>query len=371
MERGALPISSDRDGGFGLAWILALAYTLLIAYASLQPFRDWRMPPPEVFRFLTAPWPRYVTLDDVLINIAAYVPLGFLFAFALRSRFTVRVSVVLAALWGAAFSLAMEAAQMFLPSRIAANLDILTNGAGALFGAMSALLFSPAHLTGRRLAAWRDRLFAPGLVADAGLVVVCLWLLTHLHPTAQAFGTGDLRATFQIPVYLIHTPERLLSAEAAVVLLNLLGLGLLVATVARNAQRAFELTFFIIGAGLALRTVGSAALFNSSGLFAWLTPGVAIGLGAGLVMLYPLSRLPQSGKLAIALLSLCLAVAVINVAPENPYQNVPSKLVAGTTTHLLRFSNIVRALSDLWPFLAVGYLLAAGPSLRSQESYRL
>ncbi len=371
MKQGVAPDVRISAGTFRLAWILALAYTLLIAYASLQPFRGWRSPPPEVLRFLTAPWPHYITLEDVLVNLAAYAPLGFLLAVAIRSRFSARVAVLLAALAATGVSLAMELAQMYLPARIASNVDVLTNGAGALFGAMAAPLLSPRRVPGQRLAAWRDHLFAPGTVADTGLVVVCLWLLTHLHPTAQAFGTGNLRLTFELPVYVIHTPERLLSAEAVIVLLNLLGLGLLIAALTRDARRAFAVTFVVVGMGLSLRAIAAMTLFNSPGPLTWLTPGVALGLAVGAIMLYSLSRLPRTVKLTLALVVLGLAVAVINFAPDNPYQTVPSKLIAGTATHLLRFSSIVRALSELWPFLAIAYLLAATYSLRPRRDYRL
>jgi hypothetical protein len=36
------------------------------------------MPADEILYFLTAPWPRYITLEDIAVNVAAYVPLGFL-----------------------------------------------------------------------------------------------------------------------------------------------------------------------------------------------------------------------------------------------------------------------------------------------------
>ena len=75
--------SQSRNGGFSphsvrLAWILALAYLLVIAYASLQPFSGWRAPPQEILRFLFASWPRFITLQDVSVNVAAYAPLGLL-----------------------------------------------------------------------------------------------------------------------------------------------------------------------------------------------------------------------------------------------------------------------------------------------------
>ena len=368
MELGAEPAPDTRRAHgsqrrLHLAWILALAYTVLIVYASLQPFRDWRFPPAEILRFLSAPWPRYITLEDILINLAAYVPLGFLVALALRTRFTAPAAVLLAAVLAALLSLLMESVQMFLPARIASNVDLLTNGAGGLFGAMAAPLLSPSGFPGRRLAAWRQRRFAPGTVTDTGLVIVCLWLFTHLHPTAQLFGTGNLRGIFDWPAYFTHTPQLLFAAEAAIVFLNLVGLGLLIAALMRDMNRPFPIIVAVVAAGLLVKVIAAVILFDSPGPLVWLTPGVALGLALGSLLLYPLVRMPQIVSLIAALLCLGAAVAVINFAPDNPYQTLPSKLIPGSTSHLLRFSNIVRALSELWPFLAVGYLIAAASSL--------
>lgn len=340
-----------------LAWMLALAYTLLIVYASLQPFLGWRLPPGEILRFLTAPWPHYITLEDLLINTAAYVPLGFLLAIALSARRSALRSVLAAAALAALLSLTMEAIQMFLPKRIASNVDLLTNSAGGLFGAMAAPLLSPSGFPGRRLAAWRRQLFAPGTLADMGLVLAGLWLFTHLHPTAQLFGTGNLRSTFDLPVYFIHTPGRLFSAEAVIVFFNLIGLALLVAGLMRDASRPLRIIAALVATGLLVKTVAAVTLFGSTGPFAWLTPGVTLGLAAGTLLLYPLVRLPHMPRTVTALICFCAAVAVINFAPDNPYQTVPPKLIPGGTTHLLRFSNIVRALSELWPFLVIGFLI--------------
>src|SRR5215831_20746949 len=100
-----------------LVWILALAYLLVIVYTSLKPFAGWRMPPADILHFLTAPWPRYITLEDVAVNVAAYIPLGFLLSAALSARHGDAPGTLAAALWAAGVSLAMEAMQMFLPSR--------------------------------------------------------------------------------------------------------------------------------------------------------------------------------------------------------------------------------------------------------------
>src|SRR5262245_26788708 len=136
----------ERRAGFSthsirLGWILAAAYVLLIVYASLKPFAGWRMPPDDILRFLTAPWPRYITLEDIGVNVAAYIPLGFLLSAGLSARYGAARGALGAALAAASVSLAMEALQMFLPSRIASNVDLLTNSCGGLMGAMAAPVF--------------------------------------------------------------------------------------------------------------------------------------------------------------------------------------------------------------------------------------
>lgn len=341
-----------------LSWILTLAYLLVIVYASLQPFQGWRWPPDEVLHFLTAPWPRYITLEDIVVNVAAYVPLGFLLSVGWGARYGAAPGVLAAAFGAAGASLAMESAQMFLPSRIAANVDLLTNGLGGLIGAMAAPLFAPSRPVGSRLHAWRHRVFRGGIVADAGFVVVCLWEIAQLNPVAQLFGTGAVRGIFDLPVYFVHTPQLILSTEAAVVLLNLAGLGLVLAALTTPPARPMPMIAAVVGTGVALKTA-AAAFAGSAHPLGWLTPGVSFGLLGGWLAIYALAHLPPRPQLAVAAFCIVAATAAINLAPDNPYQNVPARLIAGGASHYLSFSGIVRALSELWPLLAVCYLVFA------------
>ena len=138
-----------------LAWILAVAYLLVLGYASLQPFRGWRWPPEEILHFLTAPWPRFITLQDIAVNFAAYVPLGLLLSIGWGARYGPARGAIAATLATALLSVSMEAAQMFLPARIASNVDLLANTLGALLGAMAAPLLAPAQPIGGRIHAAR------------------------------------------------------------------------------------------------------------------------------------------------------------------------------------------------------------------------
>lgn len=307
---------------------------------------------------MTAPWPRYITLHDVLVNIGAYVPLGFLLARALMSRLGNPRAVLAAALLACLLSTAMEAVQMFMPTRVASNVDVLANGIGGLIGALAAPLFAPTRGLGMRLARLRREWFVYGPSADVGLVLLCVWLATQLHPTAQLFGTGYLRNTFDLSAWFIHTPPLLLTAEAAVAGFNVLGLGLVVVALTRETMPRAVALAAVLGAGFAAKAFTAVAIAKSAGPFAWLTPGVVLGLLAGALALYALARMPRRPQWIVAALAFAAATAAINIAPDNPYQTLPAQLLAGPT-HYLSFSGIVRALSELWPFLAVAYAAAA------------
>ncbi len=353
-----------RDGGFPphsvrLAWILAVAYLLVIAYASLQPFQGWRMPPEEILHFLTAAWPRFITLQDVTVNIAAYVPLGLLLSIGFGARWGPARGVIIATLAASALSLAMEAVQMFLPPRIASNVDLLANSLGALLGAMTAPLLAPTRILGGKLHAARHRLFLDDMAADVGLVVVFLWLVTQFHPNAQLFGTGNLRATLDLPAQFAHAPWLVLSSEAAVVALNLLGVGLMLSALMRDGKRHLRVTAVVVGAALAIKIFTVAALVQVPAPLAWLTPGVLAGLATGWGLLYAAAHLPRPAQLALSAACIVAATAAINLAPDNPYQSIPPRLLARGASHFLNFSGIVRALSELWPLLATGFVCYA------------
>jgi hypothetical protein len=83
---------------------------------------------------------------------------------------------------------------------------------------------------------------------------------------------------------------------------------------------------------------------------------VAFGLLGGWLAIYLLAPLPGRARLAAAAVCIVAATAAINLAPDNPYQNIPPRLIAGGASHYLSFSGIVRALSEIWPLLAILYL---------------
>ena len=119
---------------------LALASACVVVYASLYPFSGWRDQGLWPLAFLGAPWPRYWTGFDLMVNLLGYSVLGFLLALSVLRGTDWRWPVSLASLAAALLSLSMEALQGYLPVRVPSQLDFILNAVGGWLGALLALM---------------------------------------------------------------------------------------------------------------------------------------------------------------------------------------------------------------------------------------
>ena len=199
---------------------LCAAYTLLVIYGSLHPFSGWTDRGVAPLAFLWAHWPRYVTAFDLGANVVAYLPFGLLAALALHPLLRGALAVILPACGGVLLSIALESVQTYLPARIPSNLDVLSNGAGALIGALAGALWAPRLLSASHLLALRQRWFTTGRHTDLGLTLLGLWLFTQLDPETLLFGVGDLRDLFHASPALLYPADVFIRIEAAVAALS-------------------------------------------------------------------------------------------------------------------------------------------------------
>src|SRR3990172_7834180 len=190
-----------------LARYLLAAYAMLIIYASLHPFTGWRDNGVALLAFLSAPLPRYITAFDVVANLLAYSPFGFLAVLAFFPALRGAGAVVAAGLAAAALSVSLELLQNYLPARFASNLDVALNAAGGLLGGIFGAALAGKLLRDAGLHALRYRVFRPGGRIDLGLVLIGLWLVSQLSPGTLLFGCGDLRELLQGPTGELHTPD--------------------------------------------------------------------------------------------------------------------------------------------------------------------
>jgi VanZ family protein len=337
-----------------LARILLAVYAVLTAYATLYPMEGWRDPGISAFAYLSASWPRFVTRFDLVVNVLGYVPFGFLAVAALHPR--VRGVPAFASATASAFALTLclEALQTFLPARIASNLDALCNLTGAAAGAALALRFVPRWLPEGPLGEYRRRTFLPGSAADAGLVLIGLWLFTQLNPGMLLFGAGDLRDYLEVSQARGQRPQFFILIEALVGAANLIAVGLLFSALNATQAGVRPRLVALVAAALAVKTAAFAIVMRAHDVLAWLTPGAQIGLLVGLVALLGAVALPRAAQLALAAVLIMAATVLVNLAPSNPY--LSASLKVWQQGHFLNFNGLTRLVSALWPFAALGYL---------------
>ena len=359
---------------------LALAYAALILYASLYPFADWRDQGIAPWAYLAAPWPKYWTGFDFTINVAGYVPLGFLAALTvLRTRAAASGAraVLRATLAGAAISFAMETLQSYLPARIPSNVDFGFNTAGTLLGAVLAVALERMGA----IAHWH-RTRSNWFVEDArgALVLLALWPVALLFPAAVTFGLGQVfeRLETAIAEALIDTPfidwmplrqfelqPLVPGVELLCVMLGALVPCLLGFMVTRSAVRRAMLLVLTLLAGTAASALSAALSYGPPHAWSWLSLPVQIGIVAagcfGIVLLGAPRRLCGG----LLLLALVLHLSLLNQAPESAY--FAQTLATWEQGRFIRFNGLAQWLGWLWPFATLGYALVA-LSRRTRQS---
>ena len=344
-----------------LARLLLAVYALLVAYASLYPFSGWRDHGLSPLEFLTAPWPRYVVTFDVAADLLGYAVLGLLVAFALSPRLKTAQVAVAASLAGAALSIALEATQTYLPSRVPSNVDVLCNIAGAMAGAVLGRLFAPWTPA---FAGWRARLFLPGVQGDVGLALLGLWVFMQLNPATLLFGAGDLRNLLTGPAGPARAPEFFVAIEAVTAAANLAAAALLASAVAAPRAPVRRLVLLLLVSALVVKTLAFTIILRAQHSFAWLTPGALQGLAAGLAVALIAVSLPRVARLAAAAVLFMAATVLVNLAPPNPYLTEILKL--WQQGHFLNFNGLTRLVTLLWPFAAIGYLTVLAARRRDE-----
>ncbi len=350
-----------------------LAYTVLIAAASLAPWSGWRDLGLSPWAFLSAPAPRHITNFDLIVNVAGYVPFGALVVLALHPR--LRGIAALAASGVAALLLAggIEALQTYLPRRVASNIDLATNVAGALLGAALALPLASRLIDRGRLAQWRERWFTRE--SSLLLVVLALWPAAQTAPAPMLFANGALIDAPALLAQLGLTgPLRFASefgaaefvlAEALVVVAGLLAAGLaLAATMTAAAPRIALLSGFV-AAALAARALAHAAAFGPEQAFVWLTPGAIGGLALGALALLVAAHGTARAVYVAAWLAALVWLAAVNIVPDNPYHL--DWLANHRPGRLAHFRAVSNWLAHGWPLLLLA-ALAALPWLRRRRA---
>ncbi|NJD87723.1 MAG: VanZ family protein [Betaproteobacteria bacterium] len=306
------------------------------------------MPGPDALAVFLRP--KVLLEFDVAMNAVAYVPLGALACLVLRDGNTpwrARAKAVAAC---AAFSVAMEALQLFVTHRVSSLHDVLANTAGAFAGTL--FFAEPLRtLVAHPLTQARERLVAAGGWGDAGLVLVVLWLLAQLNPALPFFEAGNIGGEGD-PV----RGDFLVTAGS--VALSVAGFGFFVSVVLKGPGGALRWTLLLLTAALWCKFAMASVMLKPHLSAGWVTEGRVVGLAAGLVAFAPLRGVRRTGRIYLAIV-LTLAGALL-AKIFGAYSAVGDflRLFSWPYGQLATFATLTRWIHEAWPALALAWLVA-------------
>lgn len=342
------------------AWPLAGIYAVLIIYASLYPFDQWRDQDLVPWAFLTHPWTRYWSGFDVVSNLLGYAPLGFWLTLgALRSGVR-RGGVFYGVVTAAVLSFLLESLQSYLPMRVPSLMDFSLNVAGAISGACA------AHVLERlgwldRWSRFRARWFMPD--ARLSLVALFLWPFALLFPSGVPFGLGQVLERVEetlggwlkgtpflewLPLRPVELQPLLPGAELLCVMLGLLSPCLLGSSIIRERSQRLVAVLVVVVVGVSATALSAALSFGPRHAWVWLDLPTLLGMLLGLGLAGVLSLLSARACLVLLLCVLLLHLAILNQAPANAY--LAQTLQSWEQGRFIRFHGVAQWLGWLWPY---------------------
>lgn len=290
-------------------WLVAaLLYALLIAYGSLFPLSGWTEPAEPWAWLGKQPASGHLSRPDLIVNLLAYMPLGLSLAFVIRQSMGNTIAVLAATVIGLALSLFVEYTQAYLPSRVSATSDLITNTVGSLVGALIARFLGSTSHAGRTLVHWRTQWIEPGRLADCGLLGFALWALSQLSPLVPSFDIANLRHGVAPMLRVINDSSAFNAAQCLEYLLSISALSLLLWRITLPSRPRWR------AAAIALSTVMLLKIpVVGRQLSIEMVAGLACGLG--LAVLLARLRTATMGRAGLALLAGTIAVEALALGP--------------------------------------------------------
>lgn len=338
-----------------LPLLLIACYVLFIVYGSLSPFTGWRDQGLSFTEVLQEPLTLTFTAFDVAVNLLAYVPFGFLTALALRARFHIALSVVLATLCGMCVSAGMEYLQMYLPTRVSSNLDILTNTSGMLAGALLAASISSWSWLRHAVVRWRSHLFHHGRGTDFGLALLALWVFGHTNPTLPMLGNVFITEMEHEP-FASSLSEPFGWWASIAVTLNLLMLGILLVTLLRIPRRVVTSLLAVLCLVALMKFIIAALLLKSWALLLWINGEAMLGILSGLMLLMSVLWLPRIAVIRVGAAVAASYFVIVNFVVDRNTPSAAMSIYHWHYLHLLNYNGLAQTIAMIFPLLLLLHL---------------
>jgi VanZ family protein len=344
--------------------------TLAIVFLTLYPWLGWRGIVTEPWAFLSDPWPKRWTTFDVVSNVVAYFPIGFLVVLLAarpvdrrNSRSEVLALVCSALLFGSGLSFLLECLQSWLPNRVPSKLDWLTNSFGTLLGACAGVgltiwlqrgLHASSYMTARSSNTTWSQL-SPGRLS-LGLLTLLMWVIINANPQRLLFASGEVLELLSVEVHTLALFDSGI-LEAFIVMAQMCIVSTIVWTAADKELTKRLLLVAAFGGGLMMKSVSSSWLVSEAEPFWWLTPGAQAGLILGSLAVALLITLKALAQIRIALILLVAVTILVNLAPDNPfYDSMIERWDQGRWSSL---HGLILSMAYIWPLIVLVYLWLA------------
>ena len=329
-------------------WVVGVCVAVIV-YVSLQPFSGWTTPEPSMPFFLWQ-WGQRWSASDATFNVLAYVPLGAaLVACAPRGQ-GLAAKVALALCLAALLSMAVETAQMWLPTRYASVFDWLANLFGALLGALFGLALIAVKPLTRGAIGLRDATIVAGPSGELKFVLLCVWLLAQINPAIPLFG-----ATFQ-PGQVDAFDPAVVIVELAQTAAALIGIGLFTDLTMRKRWMGGLALLLVISAAITLKIAAAQAVLKPLAWDEWIRPGRTLGMAVGAFALMILFWLPRRVKSVLAGISLMSSLVINLLLPDMIATKAPLLIFSWNYGHLLHLNGLTRTIVVVWPIVATAVL---------------
>ena len=337
---------------------LTAGYALFIAYVSLSPFFGWHEQGLSFIAVLTAPLVQTFTWFDFTLNFVSYMPFGFLLAYLLRGRYSSVLVLCLSTMSGLLMAASMEYAQMYLPTRVSSNTDLLSNITGIFVGAAFALSIA-GHTWFFKLKSWHNQWLKHGRMSDFGLAMLAVWLFAQTNPSLHMLGSVFVSAVARWPFDIVpEVPFNWL--EFAQVALNIQLLGILLSTLLRERRHTVNALLLVLSVLTLIKFIAAAVLLKSWALLLWMNSEAMLGIITGVFLLLAILRLPCRWQLIFGAASAIFYLVLLqDLMPLNK-PSVTMRLYHWQYIHMLNFNGFSQLIILLFPILFLAYLWRVG-----------
>jgi len=252
----------------------------------------------------------------------------------------------------------MECLQLFVPHRVASNVDILSNVAGTAWGAAFAPFFSTRSHFFARFVALRRHWFRPGWIVNLGLILIALWMLAQFSLQKPGLVAGSLHGGFT--PFWENTAANFRPSLSLLFALDIASLSLFIATLLRPDQRLLPSALgFTLGAIL-LKFLAAALLIKLVFLVRLISLeallGLSLGAGFALAIVYFRANQPPYPLLAGVLCALVLSKLMLGVPFITGTGRTPD--LATQPELLFNIGGVAYLVAESWGYLALGCTLA-------------